>query len=355
MQVKDKYFNGQDVDGEVGIEVELEGANLPSGPMFNQAAAGIWGAHHDGSLRGSSCEIVLTKPVPREEVHDTLDLASNIMKEVGAILEPSVRTGVHIHVNIRHLTMEQTFIYMLTFLLFETALVRYCGEDRQGNLFCLRSQDAEAYLGALETAIRSNDFNKLYTDQLRYSAMNPKALCEYGSLEFRCLKTPKKIKAIEEWVDILLRLKDFSLTIKDPRDLIERISIEGGFEIAKQCFGEYAEMLDGGDWTVELYEGLRRIQPAVFSRSWNSPENEDVVLHTELPDSLYEAKLRGALIPKEVVELNPQPRVHYPAAPIEEAIPLGQAEAVRNIWADAARRPAGLDRLAEILNDGGPD
>jgi len=305
MLVKDKYFEGKSVNGEVGIEIELEGESFPDSATFVKATNNIWTWHSDGSLRGKqNGEIVLAAPVPREAVKDTLAIASDVFKATEAKLIPSTRTGVHIHINVRELTMEQTYIFMLMWLLFENPLVRYCGEDRQGNLFCLRSSDAEAYISELEKSIRDNDFKVLFTDQLRYSAMNPKALCQYGSLEFRCLRTPNKIKDIEKWVDILLAVKDFSLTIKDPTELLQRISLEGGDVFAEEAFGELLESIPADDWVSEIYDGLRRIQPAVYAREWGAVALDDIVFNTELPKDLHEAKKRGALSPREVIEFN---------------------------------------------------
>lgn len=302
MQVKDKYFGGKDVEGEVGIEIEIEGENLPDIVNFNHAVGDIWSHHQDGSLRGNTCEVVLHKPVPRVQVKEVLQRVQQVFAEFGSKIIPSVRTGVHIHINIRHLTQEQTYIFMLLWLLFENVLVRYCGEDREGNLFCLRSMDAQSYLDHLEHSITENDFDILYTDELRYSAMNPKALCEYGSLEFRCMKTPKILINIEEWVNLLLRVKDASLEIKDPRDLLESISLQGGDKIAKEVFGDLVEKLDVEDWTLELYEGLRRIQTVVFCKEWDSPEYEDLVVKVGLPQNMEEAKEAGLLTPLQIVE-----------------------------------------------------
>lgn len=304
MQVKDKYFNGKEVDGEVGIEIELEGNAFPEDFTLMGAVDDKWTPHHDGSLRGACREYVLTRPVPREEVGEVLTKLHTVLHNAGTKVAPSVRTGVHVHINVRQLTVEEVFKFMLTWFIFESILVRYCGEDRVGNLFCLRGSDAEAYMEALEEASRTNDLNVLYTDELRYSAMNPKALCEYGSLEFRCLKSPEDIRDIEQWVKLLLKVKDFSLTIDDPREFVEQISVAGGDVIAEEVFGELLPVLPAHDWTMELYDGLRLVQPIIYGRDWNSPEQEDVVLKTELPATLYDAKKRGVLTAREVVEFN---------------------------------------------------
>lgn len=304
MQLKDRYFGGRDVDGEVGIEIELEGRNLVPQFEISRATENVWSGYHDGSLRGrENIEVVLSKPIPRDEVNHALKSAQKMFDDYGSTLEPSVRTGVHVHINVRHMTTEQVFIMMLMWFLFEKPLVRYCGEERVGNLFCLRGGDAEAYFEKLERAVREDDIEVLYTDELRYSAMNPKALREYGSLEFRCLKTPDNLIQIGEWVELLLKLKDYSLTVEDPRKLLEDISIKGGNIIAEECFGPYRKLLPAEEWTRELYDGLRLAQPIVFARDWNNPEMDAILIKTELPVDKAAAKAAGILSAREVIDL----------------------------------------------------
>jgi len=300
MLVKDRYFKGRNQPkGEIGIEIEIEGRRLHTAGIPD-----IWSVTHDGSLRGEeNLELVLKQPIPRGMVAKALNEIDAHFDENNAIIIPSVRTGVHIHVNVQELTMEQAFIFQLMWLLFETPMVSYCGEDRTGNLFCLRSSDAETIIDKLHEAVRKNDFKTLYTDELRYGAMNPKALCEYGSLEFRCLKTPNRAIEIHQWVQLLLKLKDYALHLKNPQELISRISLEGADAIADEVFGELLPILVVEDWTEVLYDSLRRIQPIVFARDWEaSAELDGILFKAELPQDVHEAKRKGALTAREVVD-----------------------------------------------------
>lgn len=305
MQLKDLYFGGRNVEGEVGIEIEVEGKmpDMYELMELREEVEHFWMNEHDGSLRGSSTEFVLKQPILRRQVNTALGVLAVGWDELGGEIVPSVRTGVHVHVNVRDLTMKQTFIFMILFILFEDVLVRYCGEDRTGNLFCRRSSDAESYIDALMAAIYNNSIDGLYTDDLRYAAMNPKALREYGSLEFRCLKTPENIMDIELWVNMLLSLKDAAQRIDDPVQLIENISVEGGDTLAKKVFGDFRHFLPVTDWTLEIFKTLRLVQPAVYARDWTKPDPNPVILETELPQDAHEAWDRGGILtPREVVE-----------------------------------------------------
>jgi len=302
MLVKERYFQFKNQPkGEIGIEIELEGENL-----FLKGLGGLWNITHDGSLRGAeNSELVLKQPILRSNIRQVLGHLDRHFTEENTIIKPSVRTGVHIHVNVQEMTIEQVFIFQLIWLLFEIPMVNYCGEDRAGNLFCLRSSDAEIIIEKLQEAVVSNDLRVLYTDELRYSAMNPKALCEYGSLEFRCLKTPKKMLDISKWINLLLKIKDFSLTVDNPQDLLYRISVEGPDAIAEEVFGELINYLDVQDWSKVVYESLRRVQPIIYSRDWALPDlSETLIFQVELPLDLSEAKEKGALTAREVVEWN---------------------------------------------------
>ena len=305
MLVKERYFEGRaQPRGEIGIEIEMEGNGIAGGFVGNPTG-NLWTHAHDGSLRGESIEMVLKQPIDRESVAPALRDLDSTLKKNNAIIIPSVRTGVHIHVNVQGLTMEQTFIFQLMWLLTENAMVGYCGEDRTGNLFCLRSTDAEVMLDKLHQAVLNNEFKTLYTDELRYSAMNPKALCEYGSLEFRCLKTPDRMVDIATWVSLLLKLKDYSVKLDNPVKLMGRISLEGADVIAQEIFGELIIKFGVIDWTEVLYDGLRRIQPIVYCRDWEiEAEADSLEIQVELPQSWEQAKLKNALTAREVVDYN---------------------------------------------------
>ncbi len=264
--VADQFFGGEKISGEVGIEIELEGHPLPTGVTGKiPKEKRYWVVTPDGSLRGEAAEYVLARPVDRKDVKAALDqLAHNLE---GVELEDSGRAGVHVHINVRDLTMVQMFTFVLLYLVFERVLVRFCGEQRQGNLFCLRVEDAEYLSYALHRAIKTRGYSHLSSDELRYASINLTALSKYGSLEFRAMRSPVAHEVIEQWVELLLALKDSACKFTDPEDLLIGVSQQGGIDFARQILGDKQLILGDVDWNSEVMDGLRRIQPSVKALS----------------------------------------------------------------------------------------
>lgn len=272
-----RFHAGQMIEGEVGIEVELEGENLPTNiPKLSSQSKKHWTVTNDGSLRGDAYEYVLAAPVVRKEVDEALDQLYR--KLDSATLLDSGRAGVHVHINVREMTMTQMFTFALLYLVFEKVLVKFCGESREGNLFCLRISDAEYLSMALTNAIKTSRFDRLSSDDLRYASINFTALRKYGSLEFRAMRSPVSKEVIKQWVDILLSLKDAALRFNDPEELMLGVSSHGGYDFARQNLGASIEVLGDVNWNVEVIAGLRLIQPIVkvLSERHKEPVKEEL-------------------------------------------------------------------------------
>lgn len=263
MNIADLLFDGETLDTrEVGVEIEVEGCRLPG-----QAPMG-WRVEYDGSLRGEAYEYVLRKPVPRNKVELLLDRLALKFKEAGSEVYDTGRAGVHVHINIRDLSRIQLYNFICLYLIFEDVLVEYCGKDRVGNLFCLRVRDAEFLLTMLEESIVRESLSVLHTDSIRYAALNCKAICEYGSLEFRAMRSTMDKEVLLNWVNLLLRLKDMSKLFTDPQDIVSTMSWEGGDAFAKKVLGGMLSCLPSVDWDKSVKEGIRRAQPIAYASNW---------------------------------------------------------------------------------------
>lgn len=275
--VAEWFCGGQSIEGEVGIEVELEGEQLPQTiPKLSSQLKKYWTVTRDGSLRGEAYEYVLDGPVKRDQVEEAL---TQLYRKLDtATLVDSGRAGVHVHINVREMTMTQMFNFVLLYLVFEKALVRFCGDSREGNLFCLRICDAEHLAMVLLNAIKNKRFDRLGSDDIRYASINLTALRKYGSLEFRAMRSPVGQDVISQWVKILLALKDSALRFNDPEELMLGVSSEGGYDFARQNLGATMEALGEVDWKVEVLEGLRLIQPLVkaLSAKFKEPIKEEL-------------------------------------------------------------------------------
>ena len=239
LRTRDRYIT----QGEVGIEVEMEGMNLPTDVP-------LWRIDEDGSLKGNSAEYVLSRPMSYSEGYGALDTLMDKLIDEGSVVRDTVRAGVHIHINVQHMEFKELLNFITLYILFEEVLVGYCGEGRQGNLFCLRIKDAEDILFRLKIALVMEDFESLHTDELRYGSMNLKALGDYGSLEFRAMRSTIDFKRIKTWIGMLKSLKDLSSKWKDPLDLmkaVDEVGVDSFFlkYMAKYVWAYKMEGLEG--------------------------------------------------------------------------------------------------------------
>lgn len=261
-------------DGLIGLEIEAEGMNLFDKPIS------WWATHQDGSLRPYKdhppVEYVLRKPIPREDVPKALTYLTTKLKAAGSYIHESTRTSVHVHVNCQELTLKQIYQYVCLFLVFEEILVEFSGPDRPGNLFCLSAKQAEYFVTCLEDALQSENFNEVFSDNLRYTSCNTASLGKFGSLEFRSLRGTVDQGLIQMWVDILLMIRDKALEYKDPRSIVEDFQRLGPHEFCRKVFGSrmdiYAIFQDRQDLHKSLWDGLRRMRDVAYAIQWEEAQ-----------------------------------------------------------------------------------
>jgi len=241
---------------EVGIEIEMEGVDLVS------VNDGVWRTENDGSLRGESYEYVLDAPIERSNVGKAL--SSLQTKLARSRLRPSNRCGVHVHINVQSLTSSQLISFIVLYLCMENVLTKWCGEDRVGNLFCLRAVDAEYILDAIIEFMANGDIS-IFQNDVRYGAMNLSSLNKYGSLEFRAMRTPADFGLVDTWVDMLLRVFDKSKEFPNAWDIPTALSVAGPEMFLEQIMGEQAQILADPDLDAILMDGVRLAQAVAYA------------------------------------------------------------------------------------------
>ena len=257
--------------GDIGLEIEVEGSNLPRCTKY-------WRNEQDGSLKGEeTAEYVLSKPGNLEYISNALQYLDNLYTSTGTRVDNTVRAGVHVHINCQRLTMTQLYNFITIYLILENLLVRWCGEFREGNLFCLRACDAEWLLSVIRAAALDNrkQFRqRFHKDELRYASMNLKALGDYGSLEFRAMRGTRDLGLIYKWAETLFNLREFACTFDKPTDIIEQFSLGGINNFLERALGNNTGMfLDGvADYQKLLWDGMRNAQDVAYCCDWQKFE-----------------------------------------------------------------------------------
>lgn len=264
-------------DGEIGLEIECEGTNLFNAPIS------YWTCHQDHSLRAAQdgsppIEYVLKKPLNRKELDKALLYLSTKLKQTGSTIDDSTRTSVHVHLNCQKYTVQEVYKIICMYIIYEELLTEWCGKDRVGNLFCLRSKDAEYFLNCLEQAVISGKYNQILQDEYRYSACNTASLKKFGSLEFRTMRGTVDVQVIRTWVDILVGLKDKALSFDNPRSIVELFQRIGPLAFYEQTFPIRSMFVNHQNLSGSMWDGLRLMRDVAYAVKWepkiNEPEEE---------------------------------------------------------------------------------
>ncbi len=265
-----KEFKVKPTKGDLGIEIEVEGRRLPTPEKY-------WRREADGSLRGEeNAEYVFSRPMTLDGARQALDYLSECYKKNDSVIDDTVRAGVHVHVNCQDLTMVQLYNYMTLFFVFENVLTRFCGEYRQGNLFCLRACDADRIIHVIRSAAKKRNFlTQFRHDNNRYAAMNIKALGDYGSLEFRAMRSTSNMILIYSWAKILYDLRERAKEFPSPHEIIAGFSQYGSVEFLRNVFGENANILlaeykDSKALEKDLHQGMRNAQDIAYCADWEA-------------------------------------------------------------------------------------
>jgi hypothetical protein len=253
-----QLFNLKKVEGEVGVEIEIEGRHLRA--LHDLTG---WRTEGDGSLRGDeSIELVLRKPCKRENIARYLKRVSDAAQKPGVIVEDSGRAGVHVHLNVQELDITQVYNVLCAYMIFEDALIEYCGADRVGNLFCLRVRDADYLLDLLRDAVVEKNFHVLQDDVVRYASVNVCALSRYGSLEFRAMRSTTDHEKIQNWINMLLSIRDWAVTFNNPQEIVESFSLLGPPVVFDTVFGD-EPLVEFNPQA--MFEGVRRAQYLAYA------------------------------------------------------------------------------------------
>lgn len=256
--------------GDYGVEIEIEATDPVDWCELEEKDFGGWRVDEDGSLKKNGLEFILRKPVTYLSVPTALEELHNCLIEEDIEIDPSIRAGVHIHMNVQEFTEEDLCKFLSVYYPLETVLTKYCGNGRENNLFCLRARDAEGVCFYLDSYAENRNIFSLRTDSLRYSALNLQSLFLYGSIEFRALNTPTDVRDIWEWVKIIETLKKSALAQPTPWHSMMQISGEGGDTFLSQMLGEeFAKKLYYPGAEVDIMRDSRNIQSFLYGLKYS--------------------------------------------------------------------------------------
>lgn len=212
-----KYLRAGNLAGDVGVEIEVEGVNLPN------VRTDDWVTVPDGSLR-DGLEYIFNGPKPIERVPELLD---NLNKSFAkSKLSFSFRTSVHVHLNCLGLNEDQVKAVIFAYLLLEPVLLRQTKPVRHANRFCLGLHNAEGLVELLREFFASPSFRPICAlpePVVRYASLGVASLRKHGTLEVRCMHGTNNPKELLPWIGSLHQLKTFAADLGSPEAVYEHL------------------------------------------------------------------------------------------------------------------------------------
>lgn len=258
-------------EGNYGVEIEVEGKSLPT--RFPD----IWRVEEDGSLKAEEAhEYVMKKPTNLAGIRAALDLMQQAFDECKSEVDESIRAGVHVHMNVQTWNMKELMTFVMIYYIIEDVLMEWCGPNREGNLFCLRTRDAEYVLFRLIKTLRSRDIKLMNDEIIRYSSLNFCSLFRYGSVEFRGMRSTGDLNTIFDWVNIIDDMAASSRKFSSPVDVLASMSGEGGLAFFESMLPNTHHLFDKTTIEDRVREAARRVQIVAYSTDWESLNGKSI-------------------------------------------------------------------------------
>lgn len=243
--------------GDVGIELEVEGAPISSSGYFAQwPHVRNWVSKYDGSLR-NGIEYVTRTPVPMTKTEKYL---KSLVDALGDnVTDDSNRTSCHVHVNCLKLTPRELATGLTSYWLVEEILSDYWGEERKGNQYCKRLKDGVS-AGNIISFMMDKGFYSLSRggvsrDLSRYAGCNICAFPKHGSVEFRGMRGTVDTKTLNDWVSTVYHIMHVaSKRYKSPCHLFENYMNTSNMEdFLKKITGNHiSSQLDFSEKKMDL-------------------------------------------------------------------------------------------------------
>lgn len=220
----------------VGVEIEIENCN--------GVGCRGWRTEADGSLRNNGVEYktpygtrVLGAYTALTQIQAMFagerfeNPGSNVFTE---------RCSVHVHIDVRNLSLEQLNSVLLLYILVENAFFSYAGNERKHNIFCVPL--TQSIVGFQELSFQQ----VIQRDAEKYAACNLKALKLFGTIEFRHMEGNDDADRIFTWIILISCLLYYAETVSNDEIMQEIVTLKYESQYDKflaKIFGAYSQYL----------------------------------------------------------------------------------------------------------------
>lgn len=261
---KDQELNGIS-NYVVGIEVEVEFEK-----SYNEYFEYYWNNSEDNSLKWNGREFI-SKPIRIIEAKDALSfLFENINKSNPIFTQ---RTSIHVHINVRDLTVEQLLLFIMVYFIFEKLLYKFSG-GRDNNHFCIPLTDIDFiyWFRNIKSKLQNIDFQNLnlnkYSGLNLIPAFNKKDI--KGTFEFRHMAGNNNINLIYNWIKIIGRIKYISkkLDYIDFMEFLKYANTTSSYNwLLKETFGSMSKNLIYPQFHKDIEHNITLLKLALFQKT----------------------------------------------------------------------------------------
>lgn len=241
----------------LGIEIEVE--NIREDFVPKEIPESWISRKEDHSLRNNGYEYVTT---PHEAEH-TKKLLQLFFKHLYKKADFSKRTSIHVHYNVRDLTIGQLETLVTTYIALEKLLYKWVGNGRENSIFCVPIQDT--YLAEYFSTCIKSSYPKI--NWTKYSGLNLSTIPSMGTVEFRHLFGTRDIHTILTWINFGLSIMKYAKET-DPelaeRRLVSLNTTSDYLSFVDDVLGDQSNSVLSSNFASLLAEGVSYCKSNMF-------------------------------------------------------------------------------------------
>jgi hypothetical protein len=276
-------YKFRDKSVNIGLEVEVENV-LKIDPQLSLC---FWTVHEDGSLRNRGREFK-TYPMPLQYSEAALrQLFASLNEDV----DFSKRTSIHVHMDMRQLSMSQVMGVLYTYAAIENLLFKFAGANRRNSIFCVPLVETDLLFNHSGKPVET--FLQTLNKWQKYTALNLKPLATFGTMEFRQFPGTDNIQQILVWMDLLAHLRIFAYRypLKHIIAQVSELNTSSAYKhLISDIFGPLSVYLD----TSNLLQDMEKACYFIKNSPVVNPFNQKVCSSKEKASSFYEQTMPKA-------------------------------------------------------------
>mgnify|MGYP001605517322 FL=1 len=289
--LSDPTYQFPNPDGWVGIEVEVENAGRAIVEPY------VWYQKQDGSLRNHGTEWV-SYPLPTNQIEKSLMWLYRCV--LHSKVDFSVRTSIHIHLNVRNMTLDQILSLIIAYMAVEKLLFKFEGTGRYKSIFCVPLEEC-SLLDTLQTYVEHSFLGEYW---MKYTAFNLCPITSFGTIEFRHMHGTKDVKKIMDWIALIQRLEMYARTTPS-KEMLERVTALNTNSMynyfVRDIFREHFHLLNSDNLKDDMEYNVMQIK---YSLSNNSFSKELWINLTDKSPIYKKIKARQGILKKNIAKLN---------------------------------------------------